>query len=229
MSEINKTILKTLIGDASSKVPFNLRVVYAFLAALVFVMLVWYLVYVNNLFTRLIQDVLSTRSGVYSAVQMRTNLLPVFINSVASFKGHEKNLFLETTKLRSGKSKGAEAEKTGVNDLLKKIGKAKHLGQVDAYSKGILDKIAAVAENYPDLKSSEPFMLLMSKMSDAELAVYEARVKYNTAVNAFNKAVTTFPNSLLAPLFGFPREPYFETVMAPEWEHPTAATLNGEQ
>lgn len=75
---------------------------------------------------------------------------------------------------------------------------------------GLLQRLIVVAENYPDLKASENFLYLKEQLSEIEGNIRYARQFYNDTVEAFNKAVTSFPASLIARMFGFREEAFFK-------------------
>ncbi len=66
-----------------------------------------------------------------------------------------------------------------------------------------LAKLYAVAENYPNLKANEMFTTLQSRISALETAIADRRETYNDAVNSLNVRVETFPDVMVAGLFGF--------------------------
>ena len=58
--------------------------------------------------------------------------------------------------------------------------------------------LLALAEGYPELKSSEVFVELQKGIRDAEEHLQAARRVYNANVTAYNTAIAMFPASLLA-------------------------------
>jgi LemA protein len=73
-----------------------------------------------------------------------------------------------------------------------------------------LGKLAALAENYPDLKASANFLELQQQLSQLENEVQMARRYYNGTVRNQNVLVQSFPSNLMAGLFGFKQRQYFE-------------------
>ena len=70
-------------------------------------------------------------------------------------------------------------------------------------------------ENYPDLKANSNFQQLQSELSDTEDKIAYARQFYNDVVLKYNNTCQQFPSSIMAKLFGFKEETFFE---APESE-----------
>lgn len=68
----------------------------------------------------------------------------------------------------------------------------------------------AVAENYPDLKANSNFQQLQSELTDTEDKISYSRQFYNDAVLKYNNACQQFPSNILAGLFGFKEETFFE-------------------
>ena len=68
----------------------------------------------------------------------------------------------------------------------------------------------AVAENYPDLKANQNFLALQSELSNTEDRLQTARRFYNANVRDYNQKVQTIPTALIAGMFGFQPEQFFE-------------------
>jgi LemA protein len=69
-------------------------------------------------------------------------------------------------------------------------------------------------ENYPDLKANQNFLQLQSELADIENKLAAVRRFFNSATKELNNSVQSFPNNLIANMFGFHKEPMFE--VAPE-------------
>ncbi len=68
----------------------------------------------------------------------------------------------------------------------------------------------AVAEAYPDLKTTQAFRDFQTQIEGTENRINTARVDYNKVVNEYNLAVKTFPNSIFAGIFHFSEKPYYK-------------------
>lgn len=75
---------------------------------------------------------------------------------------------------------------------------------------GALGKLFALMENYPDLKANENVSRLMEELSGTENKIAFSRQFYNDSVMAMNNGVETFPSNIMANMFGFKHEVYFE-------------------
>ena len=71
-----------------------------------------------------------------------------------------------------------------------------------------------VAENYPDLKANSNFQQLQSELTETEDKISYSRQFYNDAVLKYNNACQQFPSSLMARLFGFKVDEFFEAPAA---------------
>ncbi|MBQ9271760.1 MAG: LemA family protein [Alphaproteobacteria bacterium] len=128
-------------------------------------------------------------------LKKRWDLVPNLIEIVKNYAKHEKTLLEDLTKLRTKSYNNlSDAEKLDTNI---------QLGQQ-------LSKIVAVAENYPDLKANQSYMLLMQQMAEIEDDIANARKYYNGTVREFNTFLDIFPTNLIGKLFGWQRVKMFE-------------------
>ncbi|HET8587332.1 MAG TPA: LemA family protein, partial [Candidatus Limnocylindria bacterium] len=75
---------------------------------------------------------------------------------------------------------------------------------------GALRSLFAVVENYPDLKSNQNVMQLQEELTTTENQIGFARQHYNATVRELNTSIQTFPNVLIAGMFGFRPREYFQ-------------------
>ena len=61
----------------------------------------------------------------------------------------------------------------------------------------------ATVEAYPDLKANQNFLELQAQLEGTENRISTERRAYNEAVQQFNTTVRSFPNNLMAGMFGF--------------------------
>ena len=118
-------------------------------------------------------------SGIEVALTKRYDKLVKMLDIAKGYMTHESELFTKVIELRHGMS---IAE---MNDAQQ---------QMDA----LRGKIFAVAENYPELRSSDVFVELQRGIRDAEEHLQAARRLYNSSVTAYNTAIAMFPAKLLA-------------------------------
>lgn len=138
----------------------------------------WIVYTINSFRTKKIK-VTEGLSGVEVALTKRYDVLSKMLDASKGYLEYERSLFLETVRIRT-------------NMTLKEISSTEE--QMDQ----VTEQIYAVAEKYPDLKSSRVFMELEAGISDAEEHLEAARRVYNSNVRIYNTAIAKFPASILA-------------------------------
>lgn len=118
-------------------------------------------------------------SGVEVALTKRYDMLTKMLDTAKGYMAHESDLFTKVIELRRGMS--VEEMNTAAQ-------------QMDSLS----GKFFAVAEGYPELRSSDVFVELQRGIRDAEEHLQAARRLYNVSVTAYNTAIVMFPAKLLA-------------------------------
>ena len=118
-------------------------------------------------------------SGIEVALTKRYDMLTKMLDTAKGYMAHESELFTKVIELRRGMS---VAE---MNDAQR---------QMDTLSV----RFFAVAENYPELRSSSVLAELQRSIRDAEEHLQAARRLYNTSVTSYNTAIAMFPAKILA-------------------------------
>ena len=127
-------------------------------------------------------------------LKLRFDLIPNLVSTVKGYAKHESELFQKLVKLRS---LGVETENEGekINIANKTV--------------ILMRQTIAVAERYPDLKSSAVFKALMDELTLIEDKLVAARRFYDSNVNIYNTKIEVWPNNIIANIFGFTREELF--------------------
>ena len=73
-----------------------------------------------------------------------------------------------------------------------------------------LSKLMVVHEQYPDLKVNQNFLELQAQLEGTENRISVERKKFNTMAQDYNTTISTFPNNLIASMFGFEKQAYFK-------------------
>ncbi len=133
-------------------------------------------------------------------LKRRNDLIPNLVETVKGYAAHEKGVLEEVTKARTSVMNASTVEETSA---------------ADNQLSGALKSLFAVAENYPDLKANSNFQQLQSELTDTEDKIAYSRQFYNDAVMKYNNACQQFPSSMMAKLFNFKEEEFFQ---APESE-----------
>ena len=141
------------------------------------------------------EAVKSAWSQVDVVLQRRADLIPNLVETVKGITKQEQAVFGEIAQARSQLlSASAPADKIAANQRLD----------------GALGRLLAIAENYPQLKSSENFLRLQDELAGTENRISVERKNYNDTLQDYNTYVQQFPNSLFAQWAGFkPNSAYF--------------------
>jgi len=128
-------------------------------------------------------------------LRRRYDLIPNLVETVKGYAKHESTVFQNVTQARA-----AAVNAQGV----------KEQGQAENVLSGALKSLFAVAENYPELKANQNFLMLQEELAGTESKVAYARQFYNDTVMKYNMRTQMFPSSIIANMFGFKGRDYFQ-------------------
>jgi LemA protein len=166
---------------------------YIFL--IVLVALIAAIVILYNRLVRSRNRVDTAWSDIDVQLQRRHDLIPNLVKAVDQYAGYERATLEAVTELR--------AEAASVTDVRAR-GKAE-----EALSAGV-QRLIALAENYPDLKANENFLNLQEELAETEDYLQFARRYYNGSVRDFNTMTETVPSNIVAGVFGFDARQFFQ-------------------
>ena len=86
----------------------------------------------------------------------------------------------------------------------------KELGQAEGQLSGVLGRLIALSEAYPDLKANTNMLALQEELSSTENKIGFARQAFNDAVTAYNNRRAVFPTVMVAGMFGFTEAQWLE-------------------
>ena len=132
-------------------------------------------------------------------LQRRFDLIPNLVETSKAYMGHERETLEAVIAARSAAQSGLAAAKAHPGDEAAMAQLAASQGQLN----GVLGRLMAVAEAYPDLKANQNMMQLSEELSSTENRVAFARQAYNDAVMGYNNKRETFPSSVVAGMFNF--------------------------
>lgn len=137
-------------------------------------------------------------------LKRRADLIPNLVETVKGYAKHEKDTLEAVINARNKavSATNATEEMQANNELT-----------------GALTKLFALAESYPELKANTNFMDLQANLKDTEDKISFARQFYNDTVLKYKNKLDVFPSNLVAGIFGFKPEPFFE-ASATERETP---------
>lgn len=132
-------------------------------------------------------------------LKRRADLIPNLIETVKGYAKHEKGIMTEVTKAREALIAAPDVtSKVKANDVLK----------------GVLGRLFAIAENYPNLKANENFLELQRELSTTEDKIAYSRQFYNDSILTYNTLCTTFPGNFFAGIYGKKQREYLQIADA---------------
>src|ERR1700744_448029 len=139
------------------------------------------------------QNVKARWADVQAAYQRRNDLIPNLVNTVAGYAAQEKSVLIGVTQAR------AQATHVSVDaSTITAPAKFQQFQEAQDKLSGVLGRLMAISENYPDLKSNQNFLALQSQLEGTENRIEIARRDYNSAVQDYNTELVTIPGSLWA-------------------------------
>lgn len=144
-------------------------------------------------------------------LKRRYDLIPNLVETAKGYLKHERETLEAVVQARNAAYAASQRAAANPADAAAVRGAM----QADGQLTGVLGRLFAVAEAYPDLKANQTMMTLMEELTSTENKVSFARQAYNDAVMQYNTARETFPAVLVAGAFGFAPAQLFE-VESPE-------------
>ena len=156
------------------------------------------LLYAIGLYNRLVRLRALVRegfSGITVQLRRRADLIPNLVESVQGYAGHEREVFEAVSKARAASVNAGGVAATA---------------EADAQLTGMLGRLFAVAEAYPELKANTNFLQLQDQLAAIEGELQGARRYYNATVRDLNASVQSFPAVVVAGPLGFHDEPFYQ-------------------
>ena len=157
------------------------------------------ILYILGTYNRLVKlryTIRESWSNVDTELKRRYDLIPNLVKTVKGYAAHERGVLEAVVQARQAAiaSTGSPASQArDENELVRQM-----------------RSLLAVAERYPDLKASQNFLALQHELTNTEDRIQAARRFYNGNVRAMNVLVQSVPSNLIASMFGFKEEEYFE-------------------
>jgi LemA protein len=152
-----------------------------------------YGVFIYNSLVQIKHNVSQAWSNIDVLLKQRHDELPKLVETCRQYKQFEQDTLTRVTEARARVQQAREA------------GDIPALGLAETALRGGLGQIFATVEAYPELKASEHFRDLMTRITALENAIADRRELYNDAVNVNNVRIEQFPDSIVAGMFHFPR------------------------
>lgn len=177
----------------------------ALIVLAIIVVIALYVVGLYNGLIRLRNQVKNAWAQIEVQLKRRHDLIPNLIETVKGYMKHERETLESVTNARTA-AMGAQT-----------VGeKAKAESQLT----GALGQLRIAVEAYPDLKASQNFLALQEELTSTENKISFARQNYNDQVLMYNNKIQMFPSNIIAGMFNFKQEEFFEVEVPAEREVP---------
>lgn len=160
------------------------------------IVVVAYLIYLYNSLVVARQRVKEGWSDIDTQLKRRYDLIPNLVETVKGYAKHESQTLEKVIAAR--------------NVAMNTAGHGEEKAKAENMLTDSLKSIFALSENYPDLKAGTNFLELQREITDTEDKIQASRRFYNTTVLALNTKIETFPSAIIANLFQFKKESFFE-------------------
>ena len=135
---------------------------------------------------------------VENTYQRRFDLIPNLVSTVQGEANFEKSTLTEVMEMRSRMGGTVKRDESLMNDEAA----LKRFQEMQGSLGGALQRLMAVSENYPDLKSNKSFQELRVQLEGAENRIAVERKRYNETVQAYNTTIRQFPTNIVAGFAG---------------------------
>ena len=166
------------------------------------VVLGFFVVSVYNGLVRARNEVKNAWSSIDVQLKRRHDLIPNLVETVKGYAAHERGTLDAVVKARQ--------------QAVSFTGSVEERGKVENMLTQSLRSLFAVAEAYPDLKANQNFIKLQEELSGTENKIGFARQYYNDATMRYKNRIEMFPSNVIAGMFNFQPEPFFQVEEAAE-------------
>ncbi|MCK5707095.1 MAG: LemA family protein [Candidatus Aureabacteria bacterium] len=165
----------------------------------------FFLVGMYNALIRLRNQVKNAWSQIDVQLKRRHDLIPNLVETAKGYMSHERETFEKITQARS---------------QAMQAGNVKDVSKAEGNLSAAMSKFNLVVENYPDLKANQNFLSLQEELTSTENKISFSRQAYNDSVLFYNNKIQIFPSNLIAGMFSFKAEDFFEIEREEEREAP---------
>ena len=169
-------------------------IAFIVLIAIVGVVGIWLIGMYNGL-VRLKNQVKNAWAQIDVQLKRRHDLIPNLVETVKGYAGHEKTTLENVVQARS---KAVSAQGVGAQ------------AQAEGELSSALGRLMVVVEQYPDLKANQNFLSLQEELASTENRIGFSRQYYNDEVMQYNTRIQSVPTNIVAGMFAFAQEEFFE-------------------
>jgi len=140
-------------------------------------------------------------SEVLNQYKRRADLIPNLVSTVKGYAAHEQQVLTQVTEARA---------RVGQIDVdADDPASLARFQQAQGELSGALQRLMVVVENYPNLKADQAFLNLQTQLEGTENRITVARGRYIQLVQDYNTYIRSFPQNLVAMMFGYKQKPNF--------------------
>jgi len=166
---------------------------------LIVVVLGGLVLFVISLYNGLVRgrnEVKSAWSSIDVQLKRRYDLIPNLLETVKGYASHERRTLEAVVKARQ--------------QAISFTGSLEERAKVENALTSTLRSLFALAEAYPDLKANQNFLALQEELAGTENKIGFARQYYNDTAMRYKNRVEIFPSNIIANMFSFKAEPFFQ-------------------
>ena len=183
----------------------TLITVVVILVVLVLVLGVWMMSVYNGLIrTRNAKDNNYSQIGIQ--LTRKYDLIPNLVKLAKGYMKHERATLEEVIEARNQ----AASANAAVSENPSDPAAMKNMVAAENSLGGVMGRLFALTESYPDLKANQNMMQLSEELTSTENKVTFARQAFNDSVMTYNNSLQQFPNNFVAGLFKFEEGVFFE-------------------
>ncbi|MBA2565455.1 MAG: LemA family protein [Gemmatimonadetes bacterium] len=142
----------------------------------------------------------AAKNQIEVQLQRRADLIPNLVETVKGYARQEEAIFTEVARARAGLTGAIQS------------GDPERMANANAQLTGVLGRLFAVVEAYPQLKSDQNFIRLQDELAGTENRIAVSRGDYNDAVRQYNTYIRRFPAVVTAKVTNAEPRPYFEVT-----------------
>ena len=140
-------------------------------------------------------QIANAEGSIDAMLKKRFDLIPNLVETCKVYLAHEKDIFEHLAELRQKATRG----KLDVNEI----------ENLNSSASKAIGNLLLMAENYPELKSSNNFLQLQASWNETEEQIAASRRFYNAAITDYNNGIQMFPSNIVAKMFGFKERQVF--------------------